>query len=383
MKNIFVIAILSISLLVLNSCKKIDTSEETTSFVLDQSNLKGAILDGTVVLQRGLTYKLTGPLFVKAGATLKIEEGVTIEAQTANGASSLYIVIERGAKIDAQGSATNPIIFTTTVKDRGSWGGIVIAGRARNNIGTDVQSEVAGVVYGGSDDTDNSGVLKYCILEYSGAKINDTKEFNGISFLSVGSSTIIQYVQVSFGNDDAFEWYGGTVNCSFLYANNNDDDNLDTDEGFRGTISNAYCINPNTNASADSRGIESDGNPSNFSATPHSAPVFRNITLVGRPLVTTGSQREGIYIRRGTKATFSNIYVANYKTAVGVEHNETIAFLNTETKIDGIEIVKATTNFAGKDNKGANVTLPMFHTTSSATGAGNKAEKPVWADFVR
>ena len=165
MKKILIIAVICISLIALNSCKKIDTSEETTTFVLDQSNLKGAILDGTVVLQRGLTYKLTGALFVKAGATLKIEEGVTIEAQTANGASSLYIVIERGAKIDAQGSATNPIIFTTTVKDRGSWGGIVIAGRARNNIGTDVQSEVAGVVYGGSDDTDNSGVLKYCILE--------------------------------------------------------------------------------------------------------------------------------------------------------------------------------------------------------------------------
>ena len=104
---------------------------------------------------------------------------------------------------------------------------------------------------------------------------------------------------------------------------------------------------------------------------------------MGRQTVATGSQREGIYIRRGTKATFNNIYMANYKTAVGVEHNETIAFLNSDTKIDGIEILGATKNFAGKDNKGATVTLPIFHTPSSATGAGNKAEKPVWADFVR
>jgi hypothetical protein len=105
--------------------------------------------------------------------------------------------------------------------------------------------------------------------------------------------------------------------------------------------------------------------------------------LVGRKTITTGSQREGIYIRRGTKASFTNVYMANYKTAVGVEHNETIAFLNKETKIDGIEIIGATKNFAGKDNKGANVTLPVFHTTSTATGAGNAAEKPVWADFVK
>jgi hypothetical protein len=383
MKKLISAVLTAIVFLNISSCKKIDTSEETTSFVLNQADLKGTIADGTVTLQRGLTYKLTGALFVKSGATLKIEEGATIEAQTANGASSLYIVIERGAKIDAQGSSASPIIFTSTLKERGGWGGLVIAGRARNNIGTDVQSEVAGVVYGGSDDLDNSGILKYCILQYSGAKINDTKEFNGISFLSVGSGTVIQYIQISYGNDDAFEWYGGTVNCSFLYANDNDDDNLDTDEGFSGTISNAYCVNNNTNASADSRGIESDGNPSNFSASPFSFPIFRNITLVGRKTITTGSQREGIYIRRGTKASFTNVYMANYKTAVGVEHNETIAFLNKETKIDGIEIIGATKNFAGKDNKGANVTLPVFHTTSTATGAGNAAEKPVWADFVK
>jgi hypothetical protein len=383
MKKLISAVLTAIVFLNTSSCKKIDTSEETSSFVLNQEDLKGTITDGTVTLQRGLTYKLTGALFVKSGATLKIEEGATIEAQTVNGASSLYIVIERGAKIDAQGSATSPIIFTSTLKERGGWGGLVIAGRARNNIGTDVQSEVAGVVYGGSDDLDNSGILKYCILKYSGAKINDTKEFNGISFLSVGSGTVIQYIQISYGNDDAFEWYGGTVNCSFLYASDNDDDNLDTDEGYSGTISNAYCVNNNTNASADSRGIESDGNPSNFSASPFSFPVFRNITLVGRKTISTGSQREGIYIRRGTKARFTNIYMANYKTAVGVEHNETIAFLNTDTKIDGIEILGATKNFAGKDNKGANVTLPVFHTISTATGAGNAAEKPVWADFVK
>lgn len=365
------------------ACKKIDTSDESSTFILNPEDLKGSITDGTVTLNRGTTYKLTAPLFVKAGATLKIEEGAIIEAQTKNGASSLYIVIERGAKIDAQGSATNPILFTSTLKERGGWGGLVIAGRASNNIGTDVQSEVAGVVYGGNNDADNSGIMKYCILQYSGAKINDTKEFNGISFLSVGSETIIQYIQVSYGNDDAFEWYGGTVDCSFLYANDNDDDNLDTDEGYRGTISNAYCINNNTNASADSRGIESDNNPSNFVALPIALPTFRNITLVGRTTVATGQQREGIYVRRGTKGIFENIYIANYSTAIGIEHNETLAFLGTELKMNNIQISGATKNFAGKDNKGASVVVPNFATLGVSTGAGSAANKPSWANFVK
>lgn len=365
------------------SCKKIDTSEETSTFVLNPMDLKGNITDGIVTLTRGTTYKLTGPLFVKSGATLKIEEGTTIEAQTANGASSLYIVIERGAKIDAQGSALNPIIFTTSVKERGSWGGLVIAGRAITNIGTDVQSEVAGVVYGGNDPTDNSGILKYCLLQYSGAKITDTKEFNGISFLAVGSGTIVQYIQVSNGNDDAFEWYGGSVDCSFLYANNNDDDNLDTDEGYNGTISNAYCINTNTNASADSRGIESDNNPTNFVASPVSNPTFRNITLIGRKTVATGQQREGIYVRRGTKGNFENIYIENYSTAIGVEHNETIAFVNSSLlKINPVQITGATKNTAGKDSKGVSVNVSSIATIGANTGAGSGASKPNWANFV-
>lgn len=365
------------------SCKKIDTSDESSTFVLNPMDLKGSITDGTVTLTRGTTYKLTGPLFVKAGATLIIEEGTTIEAQTANGASSLYIVIERGAKIDAQGSATSPIIFTTTIKERGSWGGLVIAGRAPNNIGNDVQSEVAGVVYGGTDPNDNSGILKYCILQYSGAKINDIKEFNGISFCSVGSGTIIQYIQVSDGNDDAFEWYGGSVDCSFLYANNNDDDNLDTDEGYNGTISNAYCINTNTNASADSRGIESDNNPTNFIASPVANPTFRNITLIGRKIVTTGQQREGIYVRRGTKGIFENIYIENYATAIGVEHNETIAFIGTALKMTNVQITNATKNTSGKDSKGVSVSVSNVANLGSATGAGSGATKPNWAGFIK
>jgi predicted secreted protein len=379
--QIILIAILALGI---HSCQKIDTSDEGSTFVLNASDLKGTISDGVVTLSRGTTYKLTGPLFVKAGATLKIEEGTTIEAQTANGASSLYIVIERGAKIDAQGSATSPIIFTTSVKERGSWGGLVIAGRAPNNIGTDVQSEVAGVVYGGTDAADNSGILKYCILQYSGAKINDIKEFNGISFCSVGSGTIIQYIQVSYGNDDAFEWYGGSVDCSFLYANNNDDDNLDTDEGYNGTISNAYCINSNTNASSDSRGIESDNNPTNFTASPIANPKFRNITLIGRKSVTTGQQREGIYLRRGTKGILENIYIENYSTAIGVEHNETIAFVNSgDLKISTCQITNATKITVGKDSKAAAVNVSNILTQSTATGAGSGAAKPNWANFIQ
>jgi len=206
------------------------------------------------------------------------------------------------------------------------------------------------------------------------------KEFNGISFLSVGSGTVIQYIQASYGNDDAFEWYGGKVDCSFLYAN--DDDNLDTDEGYRGTIFNAYCKNNNTNASADSRGIEFDNNPSNFTASPISSPTFRNTTLIGRGRVANGSQREGVFIRRGTKMNIDNIYIYEYATAIGVEHNETIAFLDNASKLNTVTMLGATKNIVGKYSKGFIVSLSNFVTLGAATGAGNDAEKLIWANFI-
>lgn len=370
-------AVCAILLSGLMSCKK-NSDEPTSSFFLDASNLQGTIADGTVVLKSGSTYYLTGPLNVAEGATLKVECGVNVVARTANGASNLFINILRGGKIMAEGTASCPITFTSDSNIRGGWGGICIHGRASNNVGENAASEINGVQYGGTDSMDNSGILKYIIIRNSGA-INGAREFNGLSMFSVGAGTTLSHVAIINGNDDAFEWYGGTVNGSFLYASNNDDDNFDYDLGYRGRLENLYSINTNANASSDSRGIEADGNPDNNLATPFTNPVLTNVTLIGRGATFTGTQREGIYLRRGVKGTINNVYVKGYKTGVGVEHAATFAAVGTALKVNTIQFEDVTNKTLGTPNT-QNVSAVI--TEGTATGAGStSATKPSWATW--
>lgn len=386
-KNIFsflsIAGVLAISLV---SCKKdsATTTTPTSSFVLKQDSLQGNIPDGTVTLKANTTYKLIGPLSVGSGATLVIEEGAQIVAQTDLGASNLYINVLRGGKIQAVGTATNPIIFTSTGTAAGSWGGICMHGYAPNNVGNDAASEINGVQYGGTVSTDNSGTLKYVVIKNSGAK-NGTKEFNGLSMFSVGSGTSISYVAIINGNDDAFEWYGGTVNCSYLYAENNDDDNFDWDLGYVGSLSTLYSINSNSNASSDSRGIEADNNPDNNAALPYSNPTVTDVTLIGRGSTFTGTQKEGIYLRRGTKAKISNVFVKGYTTGVGVEHDLTIAAITAnELKVNTIQFDDVITKVIGKNSAGVSANVSALITEGTATGAGSvTATKPSWGSFIK
>lgn len=366
------------------SCKKDTPSEYTSTFVLNQEDLQGTITDGTVVLKANEIYKLTGPLSVGNGATLKIEAGAQVVAQTANGSSNLYINVLRGGKIDAQGTAASPIIFTSTESAAGSWGGICIHGYAPNNVGVDASSEINGVQYGGTIATDNSGIYKYIIIKNSGAK-NGSKEFNGMSFFSVGSGTVVEYISIINGNDDAFEWYGGTVNCSFLHAENNDDDNFDWDLGYVGNLNNLYSINTNTNASSDSRGIEADGNPDNNAATPFSNPTVNEVTLIGRGSTFAGTQKEGIYLRRGVKGKITNVHVQGYKVGVGVEHDLTIAAVTAgELKVNTIQFNDVTTKTSGKNSAGTSTSVSTVITEGTATGAGSiSATRPTWASFIK
>ncbi len=365
-------------------CKKDTPNDYTSTFVLEQENLQGNITDGTVVLRANTIYKLTGPLSVGTGATLKIEEGAQIIGQTPNGSSNLYINILRGGKIDAQGTATNPIIFNSSDNLPGGWGGICIHGYAPNNVGLDAASEINGVQYGGTIANDNSGTMKYVVIKNSGAK-NGSKEFNGLSMFSVGSGTQISYIAILNGNDDAFEWYGGTVGGSFLYAENNDDDNFDWDLGYVGVLSNLYSINTNTNASSDSRGIEADGNPDNNAATPFSNPTVSDVTLIGRGSTFAGTQKEGIYLRRGVKGKISNVFVQGYIVGVGVEHDLTIAAMTAgELKVNNIQFADVPTKTKGKNTAGASATVTSVITEGTATGAGSiTAANPSWGSFIK
>ncbi len=269
--------------------------------------------DGT--LEASKEYTLTGSFTVKSGTTLTIEPGTVIKAKS--GRTDVFLAVERGAKLIAKGTAANPIKFTSDAASpkAGDWGGIVLAGKARSNKGTDVQSEVAGVLYGGTEDGDSSGELSYIIAEYTGAKINGEQEFNGISFFGVGSGTVVNNIVVSNGNDDGIEFFGGSVNVTNVYCANIADDMFDWTGGYTGTVTNAFGVrNDGFDAATDDpRGIEGDSNSSDPTAAPISTPTLKNVTILN--LNPDVSLKAGAEIRRGTEAVITNILFAAYGNA--------------------------------------------------------------------
>ncbi|MFL1894723.1 hypothetical protein ACJRPK_03410 [Aquimarina sp. 2-A2] len=274
------------------------------------SDLKGDVT-GNIKLVAGTEYTLTGPLRIKEGTTLEIEAGTTIKATA--GGSDVFVAIERGAKIEAIGTASAPITFTSSASNprSGDWGGIVIAGKAPSNVGVDAQTEVAGLKYGGTVADDNSGTLSYVIAKYTGARIDGEQEFNGISFFGVGSGTTVNNIVVENGDDDGVEFFGGSVSVTNLMVVNAKDDMLDWTFGWTGTVNNAILIREKdfTAVTKDPRGIEGDSNEDNNAATPLSNPTINNITIVNDALGTI-EMSDMIKVRRGSKVTITNAIVA-------------------------------------------------------------------------
>ncbi|MGH7601813.1 MAG: T9SS C-terminal target domain-containing protein, partial [bacterium] len=185
------------------------------------------------------TYLLNGFVYVKAGATLTIEPGTVIYGDKA---SKGALIIEQGAKIIADGTAAQPIVFTSALpagqRSYGDWGGLILCGRAPINVpgGTATIEGGVGSIYGGTDPADNSGTLRYVRLEFPGIAFQPNSEINGLTLGGVGSGTIIDYVQVSYSGDDGFEFFGGTVNAKHLISLRTLDDDFDTDFGYSGKV---------------------------------------------------------------------------------------------------------------------------------------------------
>ena len=288
------------------------------------------VLTGTITedltLEEGREYKLSGGLHVQAPATLTIEPGVTITAVYDDVTD--YILIEQGAKINAQGTASNPIVMTAEVKEDGAWGGLHICGRATSNVegGTGL-SEIGNAPYGGNDDNDNSGVLKYVRLEYTGWALDEEHESNGISFYGVGRGTQVSYCQAYMGADDGFEFFGGTVNVSHLVVTDCSDDSYDWTEGWSGKGQFLVAIQH----SADELGyecdclIEADNNSKNAALEPVSHPVLSNVTLIGN---NNADNNKGIRLRAGTYADIYNTIVTGKANGINVETPETSASLS-------------------------------------------------------
>ena len=258
------------------------------------------------------TYILNGPVIMQAGTTLTIPAGMTIKATP--GGANIYIAISQGAKIQASGTPTDPIVLTSAAANpaAGDWGGLILLGKAPINsvlAGQTSTSEIGSLPYGGTDPNDNSGVVQYLRVEYSGGAADGQSENNGLSFYGVGNGTVVQYVESFEGKDDGFEFFGGTVNVSYLASINNQDDSIDWTEGFSGRITNAYV----KHGPDHDKGIEADGYNSDYgnNAVPKfwANPTLTNITIIGNGSSTGG---EAVRLRVGTKASLNNIYIKGF-----------------------------------------------------------------------
>jgi hypothetical protein len=357
MKQLF---ILSLAFLAITGCRKIETDGEKEIFVVTVTkevapvgvvsntiNLSGSITKDTTLYAKDVNY-LSGIVYIKNGATLKIEAGAKIQGKF-SGSDVGALVITRGAKINAQGTVEKPIVFTSaaTNPQSGDWGGIVICGKAPINTSfnsTKGLYEVEGGVNNATGDglagsgdaavpaaiaNDNSGVLSYVRIEYAGYAFQPDKEINSLTMACVGSGTKIDHVQVTYAKDDAFEWFGGTVNCKYLIAYKTQDDDFDTDNGFNGKVQFGIVMrDPNIADISTSEAFESDNDATGSANTPITSPVFSNFTVVGpKPTATSpfsSLYRAGAHIRRNTKISIFNTIFVGWPQGILFDNNGTV-----------------------------------------------------------
>jgi hypothetical protein len=334
---------------------------------------------------------LKGYVYVTDGAKLIIQPGTTIISDVAEKGA---LCIERGAQIIAEGTATKPIVFTSGKpageRSPGDWGGIIILGRAKTNRSSEPIVEGGiGRAFGGTNDADNSGVLKYVRIEYAGIAAMPNSEINALTLGGVGSGTIIENVQTVYANDDAFEFFGGTVNAKNLYAYATADDDFDFDFGYTGTITNGVAKrDPQFVDSGDAgNGVECDNDGTGSSAQPTTHPKLLNMILVG-PNVSSAlaNHNLGLRFRRATQFTMKNSVVVGWmKGGLSLESNETAQFVK-----DGISVFEG--NSVGTFNPSLNFiskattiltndqlkVLALGKNNKEITSVISELDKPIW-----
>ena len=259
-------------------------------------------------------YVLRGAVFVRQGGTLNIQAGTRVIGEA--GSVGTLIVL-RGARLNAIGTAAQPIVFTSDqpigTRNRGDWGGLIINGRAPVNLeGGEGAGEGDTGVYGGTDPNDNSGILRYVRVEFSGVEFSPDNELNGIAFQGVGRGTQVDHVQAHMSRDDALEWFGGTVDAKHIVMSNAADDSLDWTFGWTGRVQFAAITQRGDDAD---NGIEADDNEFNNNALPRSNPQIYNITLCGDPDRNEGGESaRAANLRRGTAFTIRNFLITGFKT---------------------------------------------------------------------
>lgn len=330
--------------LVLFSCEKQLGGEDGPINVPSITTLSGNI-NTTITLTSDKVWTLKGYVYVTDGAKLIIQSGTTIVSDISEKGA---LCIERGAQIIAEGTITRPIVFTSGrvigEKSPGDWGGIVILGRAKTNRSSEPTIEGGiGRPYGGTNDEDNSGILRYIRIEYAGIAALPNSEINALTLGGVGSSTIIENVQTIYANDDAFEFFGGTVSPKNLYAFATADDDYDFDFGYTGTVTNSVSKrDPQFVDNGDAgNGVECDNDGTGSSAQPYTHPKLIGMILVGPFEANALSNHNlGLRWRRATRFTIVNSKILGYmKGGFSIESNETAqAYKDGISKFENNEI---------------------------------------------
>lgn len=293
---------------------------------------QGFVFNGNVTLKKG-TYTLKGWVYIADGATLTIEPGTVIKGDKATKAS---LITEPGGKLIAKGTQTQPIVFTSAQsagnRKPGDWGGIIICGKAPNNNGVLAQQIEGGprTKHGGNDANDNSGALQYVRIEFAGYPFEKDQEINGLTLGSVGSGTTIDHVQVSYSNDDSYEWFGGTVNCKYLIAYRGWDDDFDTDNGFAGSVQYGLSVRDSKIADASqSNGFESDNNAGGTTAEPYTSAVFSNMTFLGPKTFDASFQNTTDYINGGGMNPENGSSMGKFQAAMHIRRNSRLNCYNS------------------------------------------------------
>lgn len=330
-------------------------------------NLSGVYTEN-LVLDANTEYVITGPVLMASGTTLTIPAGMTIKAQPVG--VNAFIAIQQGARINAVGSASQPIIFTSNAgtPSAGDWGGLVLCGRAPINSTADgsedtATSEVGSLSYGGNVPTDNSGTLSYVRIQYAGGAIDGNAELNGLSLYAVGNGTTINHIQVYEGSDDGVEFFGGTVNVSQVAVVNCEDDSIDWTEGFTGTLTDVYV----QHGASHDKAFECDGYNTDFSNEGgyFSAPTVTNVTVIGTGI----AGNEAFRLREGTQGIFTNVVVTDFEEAFDLDGDTGINTTGQGVIDDLLQVIDVT--FNNVTTKMKNDTGFTFTEADFISGDGN------------
>jgi len=346
----YILYLAGLAALVITGCRKIETDGEIQVVVVNGGGtttgqtitLQGRI-NADTTLRKGNTYILKGLVYMVGNHTMTVEAGTTVKGSF-SGSDVAALIITRGSKLNAIGTPTEPIIFTSASPNpqSGDWGGIVLCGKAPINTsynGTVGLYQVEGGIdnangdgLAGSGDAavptpvanDNSGSLKYVRIEFAGYAFQPDKEINSLTMAGVGNGTTIDHIEVTYAKDDAYEWFGGTVNCKYLIAYKTQDDDFDTDNGFSGRVQFGLIIRDSVIADiSTSEAFESDNNASGTTATPKTSAIFSNITAIGprATLTNVGSSlfRCGAQIRRNSGISIYNSIIMGWPLGIFID----------------------------------------------------------------